>query len=243
MYFDGAYGPFGEPYAESGTADLSFTGMNQDTVPNLFDFPAREYNDIHGRWPSPDPAGISAVRIRNPQTWNRYAYVNNSPLNHIDPSGLDPLDDIGMCPESVDCFLTGVDFGGDPVDPSCPDPTSCTPGDPNQPDPIEPEPTQNQCGGGVGVPQADGSCGAGPSLPSGCDPTTGCQQSQQIFPQNGQPGSLSSQQCSNLNSYENTAEVLAVAAAVSGAEPVALALEVAAIGYRLEATLGGCFQH
>jgi RHS repeat-associated protein len=90
MYFDGAYGPFGEPYAESGTADLSFTGMNQDTTANLYDFPAREYNDIHGRWPSPDPAGTSAVRLRNPQTWNRYAYVNNSPLSYTDPLGMDP---------------------------------------------------------------------------------------------------------------------------------------------------------
>lgn len=41
MYFDGAYGPFGEAYAQTGTADLSFTGMNQDTVANLYDFPAR----------------------------------------------------------------------------------------------------------------------------------------------------------------------------------------------------------
>jgi RHS repeat-associated protein len=88
MYFDGAYGPFGEPYAETGTADLSFTGMNQDTVANLYDFPAREYNDIHGRWPSPDPSGIRSVQIRNPQSWNRYAYVQNSPLSFTDPTGL-----------------------------------------------------------------------------------------------------------------------------------------------------------
>jgi RHS repeat-associated protein len=88
MYYDGAYAPFGEAYAQTGTADLSFTGMNQDTTANLYDFPAREFNDIHGRWPSPDPAGISAVRLRNPQSWNRYAYVMNSPLNATDPSGL-----------------------------------------------------------------------------------------------------------------------------------------------------------
>jgi len=43
MYFDGAYGPFGEPYAQAGTNDFSFTGMNQDTVANLYDFAAREY--------------------------------------------------------------------------------------------------------------------------------------------------------------------------------------------------------
>ena len=88
LYYDGAYAPFGEAYAQTGTGDLSFTGMNQDTVANLYDFPAREYNNIHGRWASPDPSGISFVQPDDPQTWNRYAYVRNSPLNAIDPTGL-----------------------------------------------------------------------------------------------------------------------------------------------------------
>jgi RHS repeat-associated protein len=87
IYYDGAYGPFGEQYANTGTTDLSFTGMNQDTASNVYDFPAREYG-IQGRWPSPDPAGISATQIEDPQTWNRYAYVRNSPLNMTDPTGL-----------------------------------------------------------------------------------------------------------------------------------------------------------
>ena len=61
-------------------------------------FPAREYNDIHGRWPSPDPAGLAAVDPSDTQTFNRYAYVRNSPLNTTDPSGLgdqgnNPLND------------------------------------------------------------------------------------------------------------------------------------------------------
>jgi RHS repeat-associated protein len=88
MYYDGAYAPFGEAYAQTGTSDLSFTGMNQDVVPNLYDFPFREYNNIHGRWPSPDPAGIVAVTLTDPQSWNRYAYVRNSPLSFVDPLGL-----------------------------------------------------------------------------------------------------------------------------------------------------------
>jgi RHS repeat-associated protein len=87
MYSDGAYAPFGEPYADSGTSDLSFTGMNQDTVSGLYDFAAREYA-TQGRWPSPDPSGIASVSINDPQTWNRYAYVRNSPLHATDPNGL-----------------------------------------------------------------------------------------------------------------------------------------------------------
>lgn len=89
LYFDGAYAPFGENYAQTGTADLSFTGMNQDTATNLFDFPAREYNSIHGRWPSPDPAGLSSVRLGDPQSLNRYAYARNNPLANADPSGME----------------------------------------------------------------------------------------------------------------------------------------------------------
>jgi len=86
VLYDGAYGPFGEAYAQTGTADPSFTGMNQDTASNMYDFPAREYG-TQGRWPSPDPAGISSVSLKNPQTWNRYAYVGNNPLVATDPTG------------------------------------------------------------------------------------------------------------------------------------------------------------
>jgi len=87
MYYDGAYAPFGEPYAQTGSTDLSFTGQNQDTVSNLYDFPAREYG-IQGRWSSPDPAGLGAVDASNPQSWNRYAYAQDQPTEFIDPLGL-----------------------------------------------------------------------------------------------------------------------------------------------------------
>src|SRR5271165_6925432 len=42
-----------------------------------------------GRWLVPDPAGLAAVDITNPQTWNRYVYVANNPLAVTDPLGLD----------------------------------------------------------------------------------------------------------------------------------------------------------
>jgi RHS repeat-associated protein len=83
-----AYAPFGETYAQSGTSDLSFTGQNSDTTSGDYDFLFREYS-TQGRWPSPDPAGLAAVDPTNPQSWNRYAYVLNSPLIFLDPMGLD----------------------------------------------------------------------------------------------------------------------------------------------------------
>ena len=88
VYSDTAYGPYGEGYAVSGTADLDFTGQNQDTVSGLYDFMFREYNTNQGRWPWPDPAGIGSVSMTNPQSWNRYAYVGNMPLVATDELGL-----------------------------------------------------------------------------------------------------------------------------------------------------------
>jgi RHS repeat-associated protein len=89
LYFSGAYAPYGEDYAKTtGNIDLSFTGQNQDTISGLYDFMYRRYNPVQGRWISPDPAGMAAVDLSNPQSWNRYAYVMNSPTNWIDPLGL-----------------------------------------------------------------------------------------------------------------------------------------------------------
>ena len=92
-----AYAPFGETYAQSGTSDLSFTGQNQDTVSGDYDFLFREYS-TQGRWPSPDPAGLSAVNPTDPQSWNRYAYVRGNPLALIDPLGLTSGNDCNRGP-------------------------------------------------------------------------------------------------------------------------------------------------
>ena len=90
MYNDLAYAPFGEQYAQAGSTgvtDTSFAGNNEYTTTNLYDAQFREYG-IQGRWPSPDPAGLKAADPRNPQSWNRYAYVLNNPLRGVDPLGL-----------------------------------------------------------------------------------------------------------------------------------------------------------
>jgi RHS repeat-associated protein len=111
-YFDVAYAPYGEDYADSGTTDLSFTGQKKDTASWLYDFTYRKYNPAHGRWMSPDPAGMGAVNPGAPQTWNGYAYVANGPINAVDPLGL--LQTVTICPAAIgDC-----NFGGDPGYPS-----------------------------------------------------------------------------------------------------------------------------
>jgi RHS repeat-associated protein len=85
--FDLAYAPFGETYAPFGSTDSSFTGQRQDTSTGLYDFLAREYSN-QGRWPSPDPAGLGAVDLSVPQSWNRYGYTTNDPVDLNDPFGL-----------------------------------------------------------------------------------------------------------------------------------------------------------
>jgi RHS repeat-associated protein len=87
MYSSTAYAPYGEPYAQAGTTDISFTGQNADSGTGDYDFLFREYS-IQGRWPSPDPAGLAAVSLGAPQSWNRYAYVLNAPTELTDPLGL-----------------------------------------------------------------------------------------------------------------------------------------------------------
>jgi RHS repeat-associated protein len=112
LYSETAYAPFGENYAENGTIDRSFTGQNQDTVPGLYDFMFREYNPNQGRWTSPDPAGLGAVSLTNPQSWNRYAYVTNGPMTAVDPLGLNEDSGGGGCPaEFASCDGSGWGFG------------------------------------------------------------------------------------------------------------------------------------
>ena len=57
LYSSTACAPFGEPYAEAGTTDRSFTGQDEDTTSGMYDFLERRYNPTAGRWLSPDPAG------------------------------------------------------------------------------------------------------------------------------------------------------------------------------------------
>ena len=64
-----------------------YTGYQKDGESGLEYAQARYYNSSHGRFTSVDPLTASAS-IRNPQTFNRYSYVLNSPYKFTDPLGL-----------------------------------------------------------------------------------------------------------------------------------------------------------
>ncbi len=63
-----------------------FTGKERDSESGLDNFGARYDSSSMGRFMSPDPSRNS-IRLDNPQTWNRYSYVLNNPLELVDPSG------------------------------------------------------------------------------------------------------------------------------------------------------------
>ena len=97
LYVARSYAPFGEAYngatgsAGLGANDRSFTGQTQDVIAGptgVYDFLFRQQASSQGRWLVPDPAGLAAVDITNPQTWNRYAYLANNPMSNLDPLGL-----------------------------------------------------------------------------------------------------------------------------------------------------------
>ena len=87
------YFPFGQEVMPQNMIEvMRFTGHEKDfagmggeeKAGDLEYMHARYYSALTGRFLSLDPVGGSP---RNPQSWNRYAYVQNSPMTYIDPTG------------------------------------------------------------------------------------------------------------------------------------------------------------
>ncbi|MEW6028110.1 MAG: DNRLRE domain-containing protein [Chloroflexota bacterium] len=82
------YLPFGEvrtiPDSPITITDFGFTGQRALSGTGLMDYRARFYSQSLGRFLQPDSLIPSA---ENPQSWNRYAYVINRPINLNDPTG------------------------------------------------------------------------------------------------------------------------------------------------------------
>ena len=80
------YDPWGKVSREEGTSDPSrrFTGQQLDPESGLYYYGGRYYDPELGRFISPDPF---VGQPSDPQNLNRYSYVENNPVNKIDPSG------------------------------------------------------------------------------------------------------------------------------------------------------------
>lgn len=70
IYGDKAFAPFGEVYnvGLGGGGETDFAGLSQDTLTGVNDSATRKQYPNQGRWLSPDPAGLGAVDLSNPQT-------------------------------------------------------------------------------------------------------------------------------------------------------------------------------
>jgi RHS repeat-associated protein len=68
-----------------------FTGYEADGETGLNFAEARYQSNLQGRFTSVDPFGASAS-VGNPQSFNRYSYVNNNPSNLTDPTGMQAYD-------------------------------------------------------------------------------------------------------------------------------------------------------
>ncbi len=79
--------PFGEQIAGATATSHKFTGKERDSESGLDNFGARYDSSSMGRFMTPDPL-LNSGRPWEPQSWNRYAYALNNPLNIIDPTGL-----------------------------------------------------------------------------------------------------------------------------------------------------------
>lgn len=76
-----------QKYATTSKVRQKFALTERDEASGLDHTWFRKYESYAGRWTSPDPL---AGTIANPQTLNRYTYVNNDPVNATDPTGLMP---------------------------------------------------------------------------------------------------------------------------------------------------------
>jgi RHS repeat-associated protein len=88
--------PYGEQIAGNSGTNYKFTGQERDSESGLDYFKARHYASRFGSFMTPDPLGMGAADLMNPQSLNQYAYVMNNPLNTDDPSGMDPWDEGGF---------------------------------------------------------------------------------------------------------------------------------------------------
>lgn len=94
------FAPFGQTVSGSTSDSFRFTGLEFDTLTGLDHATARQFHPNEGRWISPD-AFTASYNWADPQTLNRYGYVNNRPMTLTDPSG--------QCPECMILIACATD--------------------------------------------------------------------------------------------------------------------------------------
>jgi RHS repeat-associated protein len=79
--------PYGVEYTTTANDREKYATYTRDSVTGLDYAMNRSYSSQWGRFLSPDPYNGGAS-LRNPQSWNRYAYTMGDPINFGDSRGL-----------------------------------------------------------------------------------------------------------------------------------------------------------
>jgi RHS repeat-associated protein len=126
-----AHLPFGEEFGTSGEQDKHrLTKYERDAETGWDQAINRSHSPTLGRFMQADPYKASGYVI-DPQSWNRYSYVQNNPVNFVDPTGLnkapafsytmqvkakyDPLDPLDAADSGNFDWLDDPIVGGDEV--------------------------------------------------------------------------------------------------------------------------------
>lgn len=78
------YDPWGEVKSGGTKSKFLYTGQEKDLETNLNYYNARYYDSHIRRFTQPDDI---IQNVYDPQSLNRYSYVNNNPVKYTDPSG------------------------------------------------------------------------------------------------------------------------------------------------------------
>ena len=106
------YYPWGEEQAATGGDTDKFATYYRDGATGLDYAQNRYYSSVYGRFTSADPY-LSTGGAADPQSWNRYAYVENDPVNWLDSTGLNkqaPLQPQRYDSITVFGYLSQVDY-------------------------------------------------------------------------------------------------------------------------------------
>jgi len=82
------YLPFGTLWpGPASTQERLFAGKERDSETSYDYFGARYFTAVNGRFETADPLLDVQKALLDPQRWNRYSYVRNSPFRFVDPDG------------------------------------------------------------------------------------------------------------------------------------------------------------
>jgi RHS repeat-associated protein len=102
--------PFGRAYKPTNSSDpdpvvtLGFIGQSDDDELGVVNLNHRLYDATIGRFVTPDP---QVHDVHDGQSYNRYAFALNNPLTFVDPTGLDPQENLND--SIVDTLMEGAE--------------------------------------------------------------------------------------------------------------------------------------